>query len=132
MQTRRTLKRRRPSTRTGQRLSSQITSPGLSRETFTATSTRSNPRPRPMTTYSETDLPPIDGLTSQPFFPKLRPINYVHQNARRFRILAVLLAVMFLGAQFHFCADLNTAPDSHFCPVCSAASSAVVAHAPSI
>jgi hypothetical protein len=36
---------------------------------------------------------------------------------------------MFLGAQFHFCADLSAAPASHFCPVCSAASSAVVAHA---
>ena len=74
----------------------------------------------------------MDGLTPQPFFLKLRPISYVHQNARRFRILALLLAVMFFGAQFHFCADLSARPDSHFCPVCSAASSAVVAHSPSI
>ena len=72
-------------------------------------------------------------MTPQPFFPKLRPINYVHQNARRFHILALLLAVMFLGAQFHFCADLTFAPASdHFCPVCSAASSAVLAHSISI
>jgi hypothetical protein len=33
---------------------------------------------------------------------------------------------MFLGAQFHFCADLSAAQDSHFCPVCSATSSAVL------
>jgi hypothetical protein len=57
----------------------------------------------------------------------------VQQDARRIRILALLLALIFLGAQFHFCADLTSAPaSSHFCPVCSAASSAVVAHSLSI
>jgi Na+/H+ antiporter NhaA len=50
----------------------------------------------------------------------------MHQDARRTRTLALLLAVIFLGAQFHFCADLSTGPAStHMCPVCSAAGSAV-------
>jgi hypothetical protein len=58
----------------------------------------------------------------------------MHQDAGRVRTLALLLAIIFLGAQFHFCADLTTGPaaSSHFCPVCSAASSAVVAHSFSI
>jgi hypothetical protein len=58
----------------------------------------------------------------------------MHQDARRVRALALLLAVIFLGAQFHFCADLTagSAASSHFCPVCSAASSAMVAHSFSI
>ncbi len=67
-----------------------------------------------------------DGLTSQPFFPKLLHIRYMHRGLLRIRILAVLLAIIFLGAQFHFCADLTSGPaSSHMCPVCSAASSAV-------
>jgi len=34
----------------------------------------------------------------------------------------MLLALVFLGAQLHFCTDLTSAP-SHFCPVCSTADS---------
>ncbi len=65
-------------------------------------------------------------LTSQPFFPKLHPINHMHRGLLRIRILAVLLAIIFLGAQFHFCADLSAGPAStHMCPVCSAAGSVV-------
>jgi hypothetical protein len=57
----------------------------------------------------------------------------MHQDAPRLRILALLLALIFLGAQFHFCADLTSATDSdHFCPICSVASSALVAHSLSI
>jgi len=42
----------------------------------------------------------------------------------------MLLAVVFVGAQFHFCADVSTAQTaSHACPVCSVAGS-VVASAP--
>jgi hypothetical protein len=53
----------------------------------------------------------------------------MHQDSRRIRTLALLLAIIFLGAQFHFCADWTAGPaSSHVCPVCSAASSAVVAH----
>ena len=48
-------------------------------------------------------------------------------------IFALLLAVLFLGAQFHFCADINPGPaSSHICPVCSAAASVVVTSGPAI
>jgi hypothetical protein len=57
----------------------------------------------------------------------------MHRDARRIRILALLLAIIFVGAQFHFCADLTAGPaSSHVCPVCSAANSAVLAHTVSI
>lgn len=48
-------------------------------------------------------------------------------------VFALLLAVLFLGAQFHFCADINPGPVStHICPVCSAAASVVITSAPAI
>src|SRR4029077_13939554 len=73
----------------------------------------------------------LSSLTSQPFFPKLRPIHYMHQDTPRIRILALLLAIIFLGARFHFCADLGATPaSSHFCPVCSATTSAMATEAP--
>jgi hypothetical protein len=38
----------------------------------------------------------------------------------------VLLGIIFLAAQFHFCADLNSGPSgSHPCQLCSTAGSAV-------
>jgi hypothetical protein len=52
---------------------------------------------------------------------------------RRIRILALLLGVAFLGAQFHFCADLTAAPSaSHICPVCSIVGSVVAMHSPDV
>ncbi|HEY6267658.1 MAG TPA: hypothetical protein VIX11_05125 [Candidatus Acidoferrum sp.] len=56
------------------------------------------------------------------------------QNAtQRIRILALLLGVIFLGAQFHFCADLTATPSaSHICPVCSTAGSVVATQSPVI
>jgi len=54
----------------------------------------------------------------------------MHHSTSRIAVLALLLAVIFLGAQFHFCADLTAAPAaSHFCPVCNATSSAMAAQA---
>jgi hypothetical protein len=54
-------------------------------------------------------------------------------RAQRIRILALLLGVIFLGAQFHFCTDLTATPSaSHICPVCSTAGSAVATHSPVI
>jgi hypothetical protein len=45
----------------------------------------------------------------------------------------LLLALAFLGAQLHFCADLTGAPTpTHVCPVCSELGAAVVAPMPSI
>jgi hypothetical protein len=39
----------------------------------------------------------------------------------------LLLGIIFLAAQFHFCADLNSAPSgSHPCQLCSTAGSAVI------
>ncbi|MBZ5703067.1 MAG: hypothetical protein LAN84_14635 [Acidobacteriia bacterium] len=39
---------------------------------------------------------------------------------------ALLLAVVFLATQFHFCADLASRPAaSHLCPFCSVTGSAV-------
>src|SRR5436189_3160359 len=54
-------------------------------------------------------------------------------KARHIRILALLLGVIFLGAQFHYCCDLTAAPSaSHICPVCSTAASVVATQSPVI
>ena len=47
--------------------------------------------------------------------------------------MALLLGIVFLGAQFHFCADLTATPSaSHICPVCSTVGSVVATQTPSI
>jgi hypothetical protein len=47
--------------------------------------------------------------------------------------LVLLLGVLLLGAQLHFCMDMTGSPsDSHICPVCSVVGSAVAAQSPSI
>jgi len=43
---------------------------------------------------------------------------------------AVLLALVFLLAQFHFCADLSAGNNTHFCPFCSTAASAITSQPP--
>ena len=49
------------------------------------------------------------------------------RSPRYLVFFALLLGVIFLGAQLHFCADLNAAPTgTHICPVCSAVGAAVV------
>jgi hypothetical protein len=55
-------------------------------------------------------------------------------NLSRLRILALLLGIVFLAAQFHFCADLtsDSASSSHMCPFCAAAGSAMVAQSPNV
>src|ERR1700680_3998657 len=66
-------------------------------------------------------------LTPQPFLPKLRLSNYMPGKAPRLRIFALVLGIVFLAAQFHFCADLTSDPTtSHICPLCSVAGSAVL------
>lgn len=66
-------------------------------------------------------------LTPQPFRPKLRlSIRRMFANPNRIRVSAVLLGIIFLAAQFHFCADLNSGPSgSHPCQLCSTAGAAV-------
>jgi hypothetical protein len=57
----------------------------------------------------------------------------MQSKTQRLRILTLLFGVIFLGAQFHFCADLTAAPSaSHICPVCSTAGSAVATQSPVI
>ena len=47
-------------------------------------------------------------------------------KSKRVYFLALLLGVVFLGAQLHCCADLNSSTtDSHFCPICSTAGTAI-------
>jgi len=45
---------------------------------------------------------------------------------------ALLLALVFLLVQFHFCADLSAGTNTHFCPVCSTAGAAIATHVPSV
>ena len=72
-------------------------------------------------------------LTPQPFGPKLRLSKHMQAKTQRIRILALLLGVIFVGAQFHFCSELTATPSaSHLCPVCSTAGSAVAMQSPSI
>jgi hypothetical protein len=56
------------------------------------------------------------------------------QNKRaNLRFFALLLAILFLGAQFHFCADFTPGPTgTHLYPVCSAAVSVIAASVPVI
>ena len=68
------------------------------------------------------------GLTPQPFLPKLRLTKHMSFNASRLPLVALFLAIIFLGAQFHFCADLTPEPaSSHICPFCTVAGSALAA-----
>ena len=55
------------------------------------------------------------------------------RSAGKLRFYALLLGLIFLAAQFHFCADLtSTAAASHFCPYCATTGAAIAASAPSI
>ena len=48
------------------------------------------------------------------------------EKSRRFFFLALLLGGILLAAQLHCCVDLNSrALDSHVCPICSAAGTAI-------
>ncbi len=72
-------------------------------------------------------------LTIQPFQPKLILTSVMPHSQRNIGLLALLLALIFLGAQLHYCADLTSTPSgTHICPVCSAIGAAVVTPAPSI
>jgi hypothetical protein len=47
------------------------------------------------------------------------------------KVFALLLGLVFLAAQFHFCADLSAGNSGgHFCPFCSTAGAAVATHVP--
>ena len=54
-------------------------------------------------------------------------------NPNKARLCALLLGIIFLAAQFHFCADLTVTPSaSHLCPICSTVGSVVATQTPSV
>jgi hypothetical protein len=54
-------------------------------------------------------------------------------QTRKLAFVALLLAVVFLAAQFHQCADLtSSATASHVCPVCSTAATVATTESPVI
>ncbi|GAC1634974.1 MAG: hypothetical protein NVS9B14_11640 [Candidatus Acidiferrum sp.] len=54
-------------------------------------------------------------------------------RTHKLAFVALLLAVLFLAAQFHQCADLTSnSAASHVCPVCSVAGTVVKSEAPVI
>jgi hypothetical protein len=56
---------------------------------------------------------------------------FIHSSRTRF--CGLLLGIIFLAAQFHFCADLNSGPSgSHPCQLCSTAGSAITTQALSL
>ena len=55
------------------------------------------------------------------------------KHINKLRVCALLLGIVFLAAQFHFCADLNSEPaGSHPCQLCSTAGTAVTPQAISL
>jgi len=49
------------------------------------------------------------------------------KSSRKAALLALFFALIFLGAQLHFCADLTGATSgTHICPVCSATGAVVL------
>ena len=55
------------------------------------------------------------------------------KHINKVRFCALLLGIVFLAAQMHFCADLNSEPaGSHPCQLCSTAGTAVTPQAISL
>ena len=55
------------------------------------------------------------------------------RSSKRVYFLVLLLGIVFLGAQMHCCLELNSRTmDSHFCPICSTAGSAIATPSPVI
>ncbi len=55
------------------------------------------------------------------------------RNSKRAFFLVLLLGIVFLAAQMHCCLELNSRTmDSHFCPICSTAGSAISTPSPII
>ena len=54
-------------------------------------------------------------------------------RTQRVRALALLLAAILLGAQFHFCTDVSSVLlASHLCPLCSVAGFVVATQTPTV
>jgi len=66
-------------------------------------------------------------LTRQRFSPKLRLNRHMAVNRVNGRVIALVLLVVFLGAQIHFLSDLESGQvGAHLCPVCSVLTSAIL------
>jgi hypothetical protein len=80
---------------------------------------------------ASSSFPALDPCRCYGLFLPIQPP--MPRRARHLRLLALLLGIVFLGAQLHFCADLTSAPSgTHICPVCSAIGAAVLAPSPGI
>ena len=67
-------------------------------------------------------------LVFQEGLPSLKP-----SHLKRAYLLVVLVGIVFLAAQMHCCLELNSRTlDSHFCPICSTAGSAIATPSPII
>jgi len=54
-------------------------------------------------------------------------------RAHKLTFVALLLAILFLAAQFHQCADLTSdTSGTHLCPVCSTAGTVVASESPAM
>jgi hypothetical protein len=66
-------------------------------------------------------------LTRQQFSPKLRLNRYMAVNRENGRVIALVLLMLFLGAQIHLLSDLESwQVGAHLCPVCSALTFAIL------
>lgn len=65
--------------------------------------------------------------SSQVFYPILGAVMRSHGGP--FRLACLLLTLVFVGAQLHFCADIAGGSGSHVCQVCATAGHAVPVHA---
>ncbi len=69
----------------------------------------------------------------QRYFANARHTKHMPARGVRLAILALSLVVVLLAAQFHFCADgPSVTANSHLCPLCTVAGSAIVTPPPSI
>ena len=66
-------------------------------------------------------------MTQQRFSPKLRLNRHMAVNSVNGRVIALVLLVLFLGAQIHFLSDLESGQvGAHLCPVCSVLTFAIL------
>ena len=51
----------------------------------------------------------------------------------KLKICALLLGLVFLAAQFHFCTDFSAGHNrAHFCPYCASSATAIIPPSPSM
>jgi hypothetical protein len=67
-------------------------------------------------------------------FPKFRhTMNDMSARRSRIAFLALLLALIFVAGQLHFCQDLTPDPaSSHVCPLCTTAGAAISTSSPNM